>query len=115
MASKPSSIKLTADLDELASLLAKRRGYKSRNAYIIGLLRYDAMVEKNEHKITLPISQMPLAEQDKVDQTLLKNVKSDKGERGQFLRRVVQAMVHTGDPGIKKMIREILSEEAPSE
>lgn len=88
MASITRSTKLPADLADVAEARAKALGYPSWNAYIKGLIRYDALCQ-GEHTITLPWAQLPLAEQDKIDAKLLKYTRHGVGERGQLLKRLI--------------------------
>lgn len=89
MASKTRSIKLPADLCDVAEDRAKKLGYPSYNAYIKGLIRYDALCQ-GPHSITLPWASLPLPEQDKIDAKLLKCTQEGVGQRGQLLKRIVQ-------------------------
>ena len=89
MASLTRSTKLPPDLAEVAEQRAKALGYPSWNAYIKGLIRYDALVQ-GPHTITLPWAQMPPAEQDKIDAKLVRLCKKGVGERGQYLKRLVE-------------------------
>jgi hypothetical protein len=91
MASSPLSLKLPPDLAETAKLRAKQLKYPSVNAYLKGLIRYDALVQ-GDHHITLPIAALPGAEQDAMDAKLLQNTKTGIGERGQFLKRLLGKM-----------------------
>lgn len=59
MSSPRKSLKLSPDLQEAADLRAKALGYRSWNAYVKGLIRYDLLVQ-GEHTLTLPYSNMPL-------------------------------------------------------
>ena len=88
MASNPLSLKLPPDLAETAKLRAKQLKYPSVNAYLKGLIRYDALVQ-GDHHITLPIAALPGVEQDAMDAKLLHNTKNGIGERGQFLTRLL--------------------------
>lgn len=86
---KPRSFKLPADLDAAASLRAKALGYRTLTDYIRGLIRYDLLVQ-GAHTVTLPISHMPLSEQDRVDAKLLRLTQDGEGERGQLLQRIIE-------------------------
>jgi hypothetical protein len=88
MPSKTRSIKLPEDLAKVAEHRAKALGYASYSAYLKGLIRYDALVQ-GPHQISLPWSQLPLDEQDKVDAELLKLCQDGVGKRGQYLKRVI--------------------------
>ena len=88
MASKVQSTKLPPDLAEVAEMRAKATGYPSWNAYIKGLIRYDALTQ-GPHTMTLPWASLPLTEQDKIDAKLLSYTKAGIGERGQLLKRII--------------------------
>lgn len=88
MASLIRSLKLPGNLAEVAELRAKQLGYPSWNAYVKGLIRYDAMVQ-GKHDITLPFATLPLPQQDALDAKLLENTQRGVGVRGQFLKRLL--------------------------
>ena len=88
MPSKTHPVRLPDDLAEVAKNRAKTVGYSSYSAYIKGLIRYDALVQ-GPPQITLPWSQLPLDQQDKIDAELLDICKDGVGKRGQYLKRVI--------------------------
>ena len=88
MASTTRSTKLPPDLAAVAEARAAALGYPSWNAYIKGLIRYDALVQ-GPHTITLPWAALPLAKQDSIDAKLLENTQRGIGERGQLLKRII--------------------------
>lgn len=89
MPSQTRSTKLPPDLADVAELRAKNLGYASWNAYIKGLIRYDALVQ-GPHTVTLPISQLSLANQDQFDAKLLDMTRQGVGERGQLLEKILK-------------------------
>ena len=89
MASQTRSTKLPPDLAEVAELRAKALGYPSWNAYIKGLIRYDALVQ-GPHTMTQPWAALPLDQQDAIDAKLLRQTKAGVGERGQLLTRILE-------------------------
>jgi hypothetical protein len=89
MASLTRSTKLPADLADAAELRSKQLGYPSWNAYIKGLIRYDLMVQ-GSHTVTLPVAQMRLEDQDKIDAELLARTNEGKGVRGQWLEHAIR-------------------------
>lgn len=91
MASQTKSLKLPADLIDIAESLAKRHGYPSWNAYVKGLIRYDALIQK-PHALTVPWSRLSDDEQAKIDATLLEIVNSGEGVKGQYFERAVQRL-----------------------
>lgn len=88
MASITRSTKLPGNLAEVAEVRAKALGYPSWNAYIKGLIRYDALCQ-GEHTMTLPWASLPLDEQDKIDNKLLQYTQQGIGQRGQLLKRII--------------------------
>lgn len=89
MASQARSCKLPPDLAEVAELRARALGYQSWNAYVCGLIRYDAMVQ-GAHAVTLPISHMRAEDRDAVDASLLSATREGIGQRGQLLSRILE-------------------------
>lgn len=109
MASKARTVKLPADLCEIADLRAKATGYSSYNAYVKGLIRYDAMV-CGPHDVTLPLSKLPLDEQDAADAKLLEITRRGRGERGQLLKRLLERL--KGDASkVGKAVRDVRGED----
>lgn len=88
MSSQTRSTRLPNDLAAIAELRAKQLGYPSWNAYVKGLIRYDAMVQ-GKHDLTLPMAGLSLEDQDKIDARLLRNTQKGVGERGQFLKHLM--------------------------
>jgi hypothetical protein len=97
MTSPTKSVRLAPDLLEAVELRRKALGYKDLTAYIIGLIRYDLLVQ-GEHTLTLPYSQLPADEQDKINAKLLDLTKKGKGERGQLLKNIIKRMNEGDDP-----------------
>lgn len=97
MSSPRKSLKLSPDLQEAADLRAQALGYRSWNAYVKGLLRYDMLVQ-GEHSLTLPYSNMPLERQDAIDRHVLELTKRGKGERGQLLKHILRRINEGEDP-----------------
>jgi hypothetical protein len=87
--STPRSVRFPQALAEAFEIRAKLLGYKSGADYMKGLLRYDLVVQ-GDHHLTLPWSRLPLAEQDAIDEHLLKLTRQGKGERGQLLERILE-------------------------
>lgn len=82
------STKLPPDLAAVAEERAKALGYPSWNAYIKGLIRYDALCQ-GPHTMTLPWAALPLVKQDEIDAKLLALTQQGVGERGQLLKRIL--------------------------
>lgn len=95
MAAKSHSIKFPPDLYEVMSLRSRAAGYRSVAAYVKGLIRYDALVQ-GPHSVTLPWSNLPDTEQDRVDAQLLDVTRRGLGERGQLLERLIERATKSG-------------------
>lgn len=91
MASVQHSLKNPPMLEEAVQIRWRELGYQSFSAYLIGLQRYDLMVQ-GDHSVTLPIARSRPEERDKVDAQLLELTKSGKGVRGAFLTRMLQRL-----------------------
>lgn len=91
MASRTRSTRLPNDLADAAELRAKSLGYPDWNAYVKGLMRYDMLVQGG-HDVTLPWAKLTLEEQDKIDAKLLEMTIQGKGERGQYLKRLLKEL-----------------------
>ncbi len=89
MASITRSTKLPGTLAAAAEIRAQKLGYKSWNAYIKGLVRYDLLVQ-GSHDLTLPLAESSTSQQDAMDTKLLSLTQSGIGERGQLLKRIVE-------------------------
>lgn len=87
MASRLKTYKIGPDLDDAAELRAKEIGYPSGAAYLKALLRYDVLCRAT-HSVTVPWSQLPLSEQDKIDKKLLERAKQGKGMRASEAAKV---------------------------
>lgn len=97
MTSPTKSVRLAPDLASAVELRRKALGYRDLTAYIIGLIRYDLLVQ-GDHTLTLPYSQLPVEEQDKINAKLLDLTKKGKGERGQLLANIVKRISDGEDP-----------------
>lgn len=84
MASVTHTIKLQPDLAEICDLRLQSLGYTSRNAYIKGLIRADAMAAAT-HPITVRWSRLPFRAQDQLDAQLLKLTQKGRGAGPQRL------------------------------
>jgi hypothetical protein len=107
MASAKDSLKLSASLKAAADLRAKRLGYRSRSDYIRNLMRYDMLVQGG-HDVTLPLSKLEPAVQDRIDAELLSLTERGEGQRGQLLARLIERVVTAGaDPNGANIARTI--------
>ena len=89
IACKSHTAKFSLDLNEVMIARSAALGYRSVSAYLKGLVRYVALVQ-GPHSITLPMSNLPDAAQDKIDGPLLTVTKRGVGERGQLLSRLLE-------------------------
>ncbi len=86
--SENRTLRLPDDLSEAAAIRAAQLGYKTWTAYVLGLIRYDMMVQ-GEHTVTLPLSHARPAEMDRLDADLLERCKTGRGVRGQWLEKAI--------------------------
>lgn len=84
MASPTRSLKLPPLLADAVAIRWTRLKYQSLSAYIIGLIRYDMLVQ-GSHAVSLPIVRLRPEERDKVDAELLDLTQKGVGIRGEFL------------------------------
>lgn len=85
------SLKISADLNEIATLRSRQLGYPSVNAYLKALIRYDALVN-GPHQITLALEGLKPKEQDGIDRELLENTRNGVSARGQFLGHFLEKL-----------------------
>lgn len=95
MPSSSISVKCGKSLAEIVGHRWQQLGYRSVSAYLKGLARYDAMVS-GDHSVTLPLSHLTDAEQDRIDAQLLDVVKRGVGQRGQLLKRLIEMVREAG-------------------
>jgi hypothetical protein len=95
MASRPHTVKFPPDLFEVMALRAKALGYRTAADYVRSLVRYDALVQGG-HDVTLPISHLPDADQDRIDAQLLELTKRGTGKRGQLLSKLIERVAAAG-------------------
>ena len=69
------TISLPPELAESAEVLSLLRAYESRSAYLVGLIRADA-VDKVDHEIPRKIAEMGLKDRDRLDAEILQTVES---------------------------------------
>jgi hypothetical protein len=84
MASPKVTIKVPPSLADALDIRWVRLKYQSLSAYIVGLIRFDLMVQ-GEHPVSLPIAQSRPEDRDKVDEELLEITKTGIGIRGAFV------------------------------
>jgi hypothetical protein len=91
MAGKVRSIRASEAFWEIMEIRAKAAGYESVNAFMIGLGRFEAMIQK-PHPMTAPLAKKSTLEQAKLDADLLKIVKRGKPLKGSLFEHIVQRM-----------------------
>lgn len=84
MASPKITIKVPPFLADAIDIRWVRLKYQSLSAYIIGLIRFDLMVQ-GDHPVSLPIAQSRPEDRDKVDEELLENTKANIAIRGAYI------------------------------
>jgi hypothetical protein len=95
MTSPKKSVRFAPDLEEAIELRRKALKYRNFTAYIIGLVRYDLLVQ-GDHSLTLPYANLSDVEQDQLNAKLLALTKRGKGERGSLLKRLLDAFAKDG-------------------
>jgi hypothetical protein len=93
MRSKTTSIRIPSGLADKLAARADALGYASFSAYLVGLVRYDCLVQ-GPHDLTVPWSHLSLSRQDKIDDHLCRLLHDGVGERGQLLRRLLERANH---------------------
>lgn len=78
---------------------AKDLGYSTVVGYVIGLIRYDLICQK-PHEVTRHLGELPLKIQDEVDDGLLRITKTGEGQRGSFLRKLVEEIVNAASSAL---------------
>ena len=86
--SAPKSIRIPPDLEEATEGRWRQLGYATFAQYVRALIRYDLMCG-GDHPLTLPVSQMPLEKQDKLDSFLLRLSKRGGSVRGQLFESIM--------------------------
>lgn len=113
------TITISDDLFEAAELLRKRRHYRTQSEYIQGLVRYDGQSQR-DHLLTAEWAALTGIERDKLDEAILKQVKTEKGVRGSWLEcqidKIVRSYYEAGKPApttkqvAKELGRKIIEE-----
>jgi len=104
MPSPTRTLRLPPDLADAAEIRAQALGYPNWTAYVKGLIRYDLLVQ-GEHTLTRPWADLPLTQQDKIDANLLSLTRRGKGERGQFLKHLLEGAKGDVEALTKKMTK----------
>jgi len=100
--SRTRTIRIPNDLAEAMEKRAKDLGYKTFNDYCLALPRYDCLVQ-GKHNVTLPISRLTKDQQDKFDAHMLELTKKGIGQRGQYLKHVLEEMGEVGADVLKAL------------
>jgi hypothetical protein len=100
------------DLYEAAELLRERRMYRNVSEYLAGLVRYDA-ISQREHLLTAEWAALGGHERDLLDAGLLEKVKSGETVRGSWLKAQIHDIVkeiYGRDPEKPPTIPEVAKE-----
>jgi hypothetical protein len=97
MASQSASLKLPPDLAEIARLRAQQAGYASLNAYVAGLIRYDAMTRR-PHDLTLAVSRLSPTQRDQEDAALLSEVRLQSPGKDSYFAHLLRRLGLQGPP-----------------
>lgn len=89
MASETRSIRLPKALADALELRSRNLQYSSFNAYVLGVLIYDLLVQ-GPHTLTGPLMDAPARQRDELYQKLLTLTEKGEGERGVLLERIIQ-------------------------
>jgi hypothetical protein len=110
MRSKSVSIRIPQILLDAGTELAQEE-YKSLNELMVGLLRY-ALAIHRPHTVTAAIAKLPRAEQDKIDDEIVRMFRSGSARKGQwFAHRVEEAVANVAggrDLPDDRLARELL-------
>jgi hypothetical protein len=101
--SKNKSLRLPPDLGDAVEIRADQLGYRNFTAYVLGLIRYDMMVQGG-HTVTLPLSNAKPADLDRLDAELLERCRTGKGIRGQWLEKVIAEIAGENAPAVAKKL-----------
>lgn len=109
MRSKPTKVRIPTLLLEAVERRAIEAGYESVSEFLLGLLRYD-LLTRRPHDTTANLSKLSRAEQDKVDDEILKMYLTNETLGGSWFEHVVTRAVKTAakKPPKDSMVKEIL-------
>lgn len=93
MRSKTITLRIPQILLEAATELAAEE-YESVNELMVGLLRYALAIHK-PHTVTAAIARLTLAEQDSIDDELVKMFRSGESKKGQWFENRMRAAAET--------------------
>ena len=95
--------------DAITESRARRAGYASLNACMVGLARYDLMV-CGEHAVTAAIAHMAPHEQDDIDDFLFELNRRNLKVRGSFLHALIEDVTSRKNPEGQDVSGEVASE-----
>lgn len=109
MRSKPTKVRIPTVLLEIVEQRAIEAGYESVSEYLLGLMRYD-LLTRRPHETTANLSKLSRAEQDKVDDEILKMFQTNETLGGSWFENVVTRAVKAAakKPPTETMVSEIL-------
>jgi hypothetical protein len=106
------SITFSDALFAAAKILSKRRKYRGIPEYLNALVRYDGQTQR-DHVLTDEWAAMDAAERDRLDEAILRQVKTGKGVRGSWLEARMEAIIRkimaerTEPPTVKEVTHEL--------
>jgi Arc/MetJ-type ribon-helix-helix transcriptional regulator len=111
---KRFTVTLSDDLHEAAEMLRKARKYRSLSEYVAALVRYDGQSQR-EHHLTAEWAALDGYERDRLDNAILRQVKSGEGLRGSWLEARIAEIVkkHLAEgktPSTKEVATELARE-----
>lgn len=89
--SKSLSLRVPQGILEACQELS-REEYQSLNELVVGLMRY-ALATHKPHTLTAAIARLPLPEQDKIDDEIVRIFRSGEAHKGQYFERVMTSAV----------------------
>lgn len=110
MRSKTVTLRIPAILHEAGVEMSKEE-YQNFNEFMVGLLRYAIAIHK-PHLVTAEIARLSLAEQDLIDDEIVKMYREGRSNKGQWIQHIVEqaaARVANGEDIPKdRLAREII-------
>lgn len=110
MRSKHTKVRVPTPLVEVVERRAIEAGYESVSEWLVGLMRYD-LLTRRPHETTANLSKLSRAEQDKVDDEILKMFTTNETLGGSWFENVVKRAVKAAakKPPTDRMVGEILA------
>lgn len=92
MRSKTVSIRIPQPLMEAMPDLLKVAGFDTINALLVGMIRY-AYLHGKKHTVTAEFARQPRAEQDKIDDEIVRLFLSGETMNGSYLQHLIEESV----------------------